>query len=227
MTPFADIEARAKARHASQSPDDDKGLDALLLKPLSQAEIVAVPDERWLSQMTRCIFEAGFNWDLIDKRWPQFEAAFEGFDITRWFFMSDDDLDDLLKAPGLVAHAQKIRSVGDNARFISDMDKSHGSAGAWFAAWPPERYIELCLELKTRGSRLGGATGQRMMRRMGVDAVILTPSVVKALNQWGVIDGETTSKRALAQVQAALDTWREESGRGLTQISQILAWSVD
>jgi hypothetical protein len=118
VTPFADIEARAKARHASQSPDDEKGLDALLSKPLSQAEIVAVPDERWLSQMTRCIFEAGFNWDLIDKRWPQFEAAFEGFDITRWVFMSDDDVDDLLKAPGLVAHAQKsVRSARMHVSF--------------------------------------------------------------------------------------------------------------
>jgi 3-methyladenine DNA glycosylase Tag len=227
VTPFADIETRAKVRHASQFPGDDKGLDALLLRPLSAVELTATPDERWLSQMTRCIFEAGFNWDLIDKRWPQFEAAFDGFDITRWVFMSDDDLDDLLKTPSLVANAQKIRSVGENARFISDMGKSHGSAGAWFASWPPERYIELCLDLKTRGSRLGGATGQRMMRRMGVDALILTPSVVKALNRWGAIEGEPTSKKVLAQVQSALDVWRAESGRGLTQISQILAWSVD
>ncbi len=197
------------------------------ISPLSKAEITVIPDERWLSEMTRCIFQAGFNWDLIDKRWPQFEAAFDGFDITRWVFMSDDDLDHLLKMPGLVAHAQKIKSVGENARFISDLGKSHGSAGAWFASWPLARYMDLCAELKARGSRLGGATGQRMMRRMGVDALILTPTVIRALNDAGVIAGEPTSKKALALIQAALDTWHEESGRGLTQMSQILAFSVE
>ncbi|MFT4074563.1 MAG: DNA-3-methyladenine glycosylase I [Asticcacaulis sp.] len=219
MIAFAGIEKRAAERKGELTP--------LLLNPLPEKTLVAIPDDRWLSQMARCIFEAGFNWDLIDKRWPQFETAFQGFDITRWVFMSDDDLDHLLKTPGLVANAQKIRSVGDNARFISDIGKTHGSASAWFASWPPERYFELCLELKARGSRLGGVTGQRMMRRMGLDALILTPTVIRALNHWGVIEGEPTSKKALAELQKVIDGWREESDCGLTQISQILAWSVD
>ncbi|MGN6366360.1 DNA-3-methyladenine glycosylase I [Asticcacaulis taihuensis] len=219
MIAFAEIEKRAVERKGNLVP--------LLHNPLSAKAIAAIPDDRWLSQMTRCIFEAGFNWDLIDKRWPQFETAFEGFDITRWVFMSDDDLDHLLKAPGLVANAQKIRSVGENARFISDIGKTHGSAGAWFADWPAERYMELCLELKTRGSRLGGITGQRMMRRMGVDALILTPTVLKALNHWSVIEGEPTSKKAFLGLQTILDDWRAETGHGLNHISQILAWSID
>jgi len=219
MIAFAEIEKRAVERKGNLVP--------LLHNPLSAKEIAAIPDDRWLSQMTRCIFEAGFNWDLIDKRWPQFEAAFEGFDITRWVFMSDDDLDHLLKAPGLVANAQKIRSVGENARFISDIGKTHGSAGDWFVDWPAGRYMELCLELKARGSRLGGITGQRMMRRMGVDALILTPTVVKALNHWGVIEGEPTSKKAFLGLQTILDDWRAETGHGLNHISQILAWSID
>ena len=221
MIAFADIEARAADRKGGL-----KALNALLLTPLPPAAIADIPDERWLSEITRCIFQAGFNWDLIDKRWPQFEAAFEGFDITRWVFMSDDDLDHLLKMPGLVAHAQKIKSVGDNARFISDIGKDQGSAGPWFASWPLERYMELCAELKTRGSRLGGATGQRMMRRLGVDALILTPTVVKALIEAGVIASEPTSKKALSLIQDALTAWHEESRRGLTQMSQILAFSV-
>jgi len=219
MIAFADIEKRAVERKGA--------LTSLLINPLSKKDLLATVDDRWLSQMTRCIFEAGFNWDLIDKRWPQFEEGFEGFDVTRWMFMSDDDLDHLLKTPGLVANAQKILSVGENARFISDIGKTHGSASAWFADWPSERYMELCLELKARGSRLGGITGQRMMRRMGVDALILTPTVIRALNSWGVIEGEPASKKASLSLQAILDIWRAESGHGLNHISQILAWSID
>jgi hypothetical protein len=41
-----------------------------------------------------------------------------------------------------------------------------------------------------------------------------------------VIEGEPNSKKAQAALQGVLDSWRGESGRGLTQISQILAWSI-
>ena len=180
MVRFGDILARAAVRKGG-----DDALEALLVRPLPREAVAAIPGDRWLAEMTRCIFQAGFNWDLIDRRWPQFEAAFEGFDVSRWVFMSDDDLDRLLKTPGLVANAQKLRSVGQNALFLSGIAQTSGSAGAWFAGWPFERYFELCAEMKAKGSRLGGATGQRMLRRMGVDAFILTPTVVKALNLLG------------------------------------------
>ncbi|ESQ91187.1 3-methyladenine DNA glycosylase [Asticcacaulis sp. AC460] len=222
MIRFAEIEARAAERKGGA-----EALQSLLITPKSMAEVAAIPEDRWLSQFTRCIFEAGFNWDLIDKRWPQFEAVFDGFDVTRWLFMSDEDLSSLMKAEGLVANAMKIRSVAGNAQYLSEVAKSHGSAGAYFASWPVERYMELASELKSRGSRLGGATGQRALRRMGRDALILSPSVIKALNHWGVVPGEPTSKKDIAAVQAAITAWHEQGGRGLTQMSQILAYSTD
>ncbi len=219
---FGEIEARAAERKGGA-----EALQSLLKTPLPRDRFLAQGDDRWLAEMTRAIFQAGFSWELIDKRWPQFEEAFEGFDVTRWLFMSDDDLDQLLKAPGLVANAMKIKSVAGNAKFISDIGKTQGSASAWFESWPIERYMELCAEVKAKGSRLGGATGQRVMRTLGRDALILSPSVVKALVAWGVVSGEPTSKKDQAAVQAALTAWHSESGRGLTQLSQILAFSVD
>jgi len=219
---FSEIEALA-----ARSKGGAAELEKLLKRPVAVSELQETKDDRWLSEMTRAIFQAGFNWDLIDKRWSQFEEAFEGFDITRWVFMSDDDLDVLLKAPGLVANAQKIRSVAGNAAFISDIGKSHGTVGKWFASWPFERYMELCLEIKARGSRLGGMTGQRVMRTMCKDALIFSSAVVRALNVFGVISGEPSSKKDHAAVQAALNAWHDETGRGLTHISQILAFSTD
>lgn len=221
MITFADIEARAAERKGGPG-----ALEALLIKPLPPLQVARIPEDRWLSEMTRAIFQSGFSWELIDKRWPLFEEAFQGFNVTRWLFMSDDDLDHLLKVPGLVANAQKLRSVAGNARFLSDIAKEAGSAGAWFAGWPADRYMELCLVLKARGSRLGGRTGQYVMRRMGKDALILSSAVVKALKDAGVVSGEPSSKTDFAAIQAAIDAWRAESGRGLTQMSQILAWSL-
>ncbi|MEI9904902.1 MAG: DNA-3-methyladenine glycosylase I [Asticcacaulis sp.] len=221
MISFAEIEARAAERKGGADT-----LNALLIKPLPLVQLAAVPEDRWLAEMTRAIFQSGFSWELIDQRWPRFEDAFEGFSVTRWLFMSDDDLDRLLKAPGLVHNAMKLKSVAGNAKFLSDIAKEAGSAGQWFAGWPLERYMELCQLLKTRASRLGGRTGQYVMRRMGKDALILSSAVVKALIDASVVSGEPSSKKDFAAIQKAIDIWHAESGRGLTPMSQILAWSL-
>ncbi len=222
MQTFRDIEALAAERKGGT-----EALESALITPLAMAAVAEIPEDRWLSEMARCIFQAGFSWDLIDKRWPQFEEAFEGFGVTRWLFMSDDDLSMLLKAPGVIPNGRKIQAVAANAKFLSDIAQSHGSAGAWFASWPIDRYMDLCTELKTRGSHLGGMTGQRVMRRLGRDALIFTSAVIKGLVAAGVVAGEPKSKKDLAAVQSAIDAWHADTGRGLTQMSQILAFSVD
>ena len=80
--------------------------------------------------------------------------------------------------------------------------------------------------MKKRGDRLGGQTGRYFLRFMGKDTPVLSRDVVAALMQAGVVDKDPTSKKALGQVQAALNGWVEESGRSLTEISRVLAFST-
>ena len=42
----------------------------------------------------------------------------------------------------------------------------------------------------------------------------------------GVVDKTPTSKTAMKAVQAAFNTWMDQSGRSLTEISRTLAFSV-
>ena len=107
-------------------------------------ELKAVPDDRWLSQMARCVFQAGFSWKVIQSKWPGFEEAFDGFQPTRWSMMSDDDLDSLLKDTRVVRHAKKLMSVGENAIFLRDLAAEHGSAAAFFADWPSSDFVVSC-----------------------------------------------------------------------------------
>lgn len=190
-------------------------------------ELAAIPDDRWLSMMARCVFQAGFSWKVVDQKWPGFEEAFEGFDPGRWSMMSDEDLDRLLKDTRVVRHAKKLMSVGENAIFLRDLAAGHGSAASFFAGWPDTDYVGLLDVLKKRGSRLGGATGQYVLRFMGKDSFITGGDVVKALIREGVVDKAPTSKRDLARVQEAFTHWSSQSGRPMAQVSRTLACTVE
>ncbi len=238
MQKFADIEAIAISRHgeekiamlqnrdrkaAAKQPRSLQGYPP----PLTAKELSAIADDRWLSTATKQVFCAGFNWKVIEAKWDGFEAAFEGFDIARWVFSTDDDLSRLVSDARIVRNGAKIRSVAENARFFADLAKDAGSVGKFIADWPASDHIGLLEFLKKRGSRLGGATGQYFLRVMGKDSFVLSSSVIAAMVRAGAIEGEPTSKSALKATQEAFNTWSDESGLGLTAISRTLAHSID
>ena len=81
--------------------------------------------------------------------------------------------------------------------------------------------------MKKRGDRLGGQTGRYFLRFIGWDSPILSRDVVQALIGAGVVDKEPSSQKALAAVQAAFNELVDASGRSNTELSRILAMSVD
>lgn len=210
---------------------DRKGGPATFEKTLPMVrtaeELAAIPDDRWLSMMAKCVFQAGFNWKVVDNKWPGFEEAFEGFDPGRWSLMSDDDLDRLLKDTRVVRHAKKLASVGENAIFLRDLAVEHGTAARFFADWPVTDYVGLLQVLKKRGSRVGGNTGQYFLRFMGKDSFLTGRDVVTALIREGVVDKQPSSQRDMARVQEAFNHWSAQSGRPLAQISRTLACTVE
>ncbi|MFC3225783.1 DNA-3-methyladenine glycosylase I [Marinibaculum pumilum] len=222
MRRFAEIEKQAAARKGGP-----KALKALLPEVKPAAELRSIPDDRWLAAMTRGIFQSGFSWKVIENKWPGFEAAFHRFEPGRNALMSDEELDALTRDARIVRNAQKIASVRENAGFLLDLAREHGSAAACFADWPNQDFAGLLALLKKRGSRMGGNTGPYMLRTMGRDSYILTRDVTAALIREGVIDKPPGGAKAMAAVQAAFNAWAAESGHGLAAISRILALSVD
>lgn len=219
MAEITEIAARRKGGFAA--------LDGLLTRPLTTKKICKIPDSQWLSEMTKCVFQAGFNWNIIENKWHKFEEAFEGFDIYRWKMMSDDDFDRLLVTKEIVRNAAKIRSVNRNATFLSEIVDVHGSVGNYFSAWKSSDFGKNLNDLQKRGDRLGGKTSQIFLQRMGVDAIAFTPDVIKALKREKIIDRIPSSKKDWVSMQSAIDSWCVESKRSLMEISQILAFSVD
>jgi 3-methyladenine DNA glycosylase Tag len=223
MLPFADIFLRAAARKGGE-----EALLELLQPDLKTPQQLAeTPDDRYLSDMTRAIFRAGFVWKVIDRKWPGFEAAFWGFDIDRCMGMSPDDEDALCRDERIVRNRQKILTVPHNAQMIAAIRREHGSFGAYLGDWPDDDYVGLLATLGQQGARLGGMTCQYFLRFVGRDGFVLSRDGVYALIDAGVIDRPPSSKAALQKVQQAYNQWREESGYGLAQLSRILALSID
>lgn len=129
MESFKTIHARAAKRHGGE-----KALEALLGKPKSVAALKKIPDDRWLAAMTKAVFQAGFVWKVIEAKWPGFEVAFNGFDPHRVAFYSGEDMGRLASDTRIVRNGAKIRATVENARFVVELAKEHGSAGAFFAA---------------------------------------------------------------------------------------------
>ena len=221
MAGFAEIYARAAARKGGA-----KALDAMLPTPKSARSLKRISDDRYLSEMTACVFRSGFVWKIVEAKWPSFEEVFHEFDSMACAMLGDEELEEIAQDARIIRHAKKIHAVRNNALFVRDVKESHGSFSAYIADWPVTDITGLWTDMKKRGDRLGGQTGRYFLRFMGKDSPILSRDVVAALIQAGVVDKDPTSQKALGQVQDALNAWMDESGRSLTEISRVLAFSV-
>lgn len=193
----------------------------------STEELRQITDDRYLAEMSRSVFRAGFSWKVIDQKWPDFEAVFGGFNPRAVAHYADERLEELVKEKRIVRHAAKIKSVRDNGIFICDVQLTHGSYAAFVADWPSTDITGLWLELKKRGSRLGGNSGPMSLRLMGKDTFILSSDVQAALlNHKLVASLNAHTKRDLAGVQAVFNRFHQDTGYPLAHISRILALSV-
>jgi 3-methyladenine DNA glycosylase Tag len=222
MSGFAAIHARAAKRKG--------GMEALssLLGPVPvNARLAALADDRILSTMAQRVFSAGFVWNVIEQKWPGFEEAFLGFQPKSLLFQPDEYWEGLAADKRIVRNPQKIRSVRDNADFVDRVSQEHGGFGRFLANWPAHDQVGLIALLDKRGSRLGGNTGQYLLRWLGWDAYILSPDMVLALRDAGLeIAVSPTSKRDRAAIQACLNEWHAQTGLPYTHLSRILALSI-
>ncbi|MEZ5850914.1 MAG: DNA-3-methyladenine glycosylase I [Hyphomicrobiaceae bacterium] len=222
MIAFKTIRERAEKRKG--------GAAALkrLLPPKPDAKALAeLGDDRVLAEMAKRVFCAGFAWSVIETKWPGFEEAFMGFEPGRLSLLPDDYWDGLLKDARIVRNGAKVMSVRANAAFVREIAKEHGSFGRMLAGWPSSNEVGLLEMLAKRGSRLGGNTGQMLLRFLGWDGFVTSRDVVACLRDAGLeISEDAKSKRDLAKVQAQFEAWARETKLPYVHLSRICALSI-
>lgn len=219
---FKSIQARAAKRKGGE-----KALASLMPRTRDNKALAKLTDDRVLAEMARRVFCAGFVWSVIDKKWPGFEEAFLGFNPKRLLFQPAEFWEGLTRDTRIVRNPTSIRSVRDNAKFVTDIAAEHGSFGKFLAAWPADDQIGLLEVFAKRGSRLGGFSGQYLLRFLGRDSFILTGDLMMCLRDAGVpISEKGTSKKDQKLAQAQINEWARESGLPLTHISRICSMSI-
>ena len=211
---------------AAQRKGGDKVLKSLLGPSPDNKAVAKVSDDRVLSTMAERVFAAGFVWRVIEQKWPGFEAAFLGFEPKRLIFQPDDFWHELASDERIVRNPQKIRSVRDNALFVDRISGEHGGFGKFLANWPADDQIGLTEFFGKNGSRLGGNTGQYLLRWLGWDTFIVSPDMAGALRDAGLDIAENpTSKKDMRKVQDQMNAWAAETKLPRAHISRILSMS--
>ncbi|MBV32477.1 MAG: 3-methyladenine DNA glycosylase [Porticoccaceae bacterium] len=221
MSDFNPILSRALFRKGSE-----EALAQWILEPLPSEDFLRIPNNRFLSNMTRCVFQAGFVWSIIQKKWPDFESIFFGFEPLPITLLSPDQLERIASDKRIVRNRQKVQSVPLNASYILDMSSLYGNFATFIYHWSEDDFTGLCTHLKQHGSRLGGRSGPRMLRYMGKDSFNLSRDVITCLRQSGLeIADHPNSKKDLKKIQTQFNNWRDQTGFSLTKLSRICACS--
>lgn len=224
MQKFSTILHRAAGRHGGEDALKTKIQEGIDSHTKNEP---GMSDDRWLAEFSKRIFQAGFNWKVVENKWDGFEKAFWKFKPSRCARIDLDDLEKLTTDKGIVRNPVKIKTVPKNAQMILGMAEQKGSADNFIRDWPSEDYIGLLDYLQKQGSHLGANTASYALRFSGVPAFILSRDVTAALIHAGVIDKPATSKTAKRAVQAAFNEWAVESGENISFVSRVLALSLD
>lgn len=193
---------------------------------LNEQQLRAIPDDRYLAEMAACIFRAGFVWRVVTNKWEGFEAVFNGFHPLWLVTRSPEQIEAMASDTRIIRNLSKVRAVVENALFVTEAQESHGSFAAYLCQWSPAEQVQCLAELKKRGSRLGGRSGEYFLRFMGKDGFILSRDVIRALQHFAVIDNSNvSSQRDLRAIQLFFNELHAESQLPYAHLSRLLALS--
>lgn len=84
-------------------------------------------DDGYFEILAQSVFQAGFSWEVVRAKWPNFRKAFHRFRVSRVADMTSRDVSRLMGEAGIIRNSAKIMAVIENARIIERIQKEHGS----------------------------------------------------------------------------------------------------
>ncbi len=99
-------------------------------------------DDAYFEVLAKAIFQSGFNWRIVERKWPDIRRAFRGFRLDRVARLTDDDVDRLLRDPGIIRNGRKVLSVIANAQQFRRLVGEYGSFRRFLSSIRKRPYAE-------------------------------------------------------------------------------------
>ena len=80
----------------------------------------------YLDAMSRAVFTSGISWSVVEAKWDDIRAAFDGFDPERVAAYTPADVERLMADPRVIRNRKKIEAVIANAGELIVTDREFG-----------------------------------------------------------------------------------------------------
>jgi DNA-3-methyladenine glycosylase I len=124
-------------------------------------------DDGYFEQMSKAVFLAGLNWNVIEKKWAGIRRSLANFSIDAVAQFDDSDIDRLLKDEGMIRSAKKITAVIANAQAIQQVQREFGSFAKYLQAVKATSEEALLKDLHKRFAFLGESTATIFLFSVG------------------------------------------------------------
>ena len=117
--------------------------------------IVPADDNGYLEELTKAIFRSGFSWRVVRQKWPNFQKAFDGFDVGKVANYGSEEINRLFEDPGIVRNRRKILGTVENAGVVLELAQEQGSFRSYLRSLDALDYRQRVKELTGRFRGLG------------------------------------------------------------------------
>ena len=127
-------------------------------------------DDAYFENMCRIIFQAGLNWNVIEKKWATMKTAFAQFSIEGVAQFTEADVERLLKDKGIVRNKRKILAIVQNANCFREIKKHYGSFQSYLDSLDKaNNYAMVVKELTSKFKWLGPSSASLYLYTVGED----------------------------------------------------------
>lgn len=121
----------------------------------------------YLEAMSRAIYSSGISWGVVEAKWDDIKAAFDGFDPQTVSAYNPDDIDRLVGDPRVIRNRKKIEAIVANAGELIVVDREHGGMDKYLSSFDDND--ALVKDLHKRFSFLGESVAHFFLMSVGYD----------------------------------------------------------
>ena len=112
-------------------------------------------DAGFFAIITKSVFQAGFSFEVIERKWGGFIEIFQNFDPNKIAKWSEAEIANALESPLIVRNVKKIKATVDNAQTFLEIVKANGSFANYIDSMKDLDYEEKSNEISSKFKWMG------------------------------------------------------------------------